>query len=27
MPLSELHQQSPLTLLDTTTGFGMVHMF
>ena len=24
-PLSELHQQSPLTLLDTTTGFGMVH--
>ena len=25
IPLSELHQQSPLTLLDTTTGFGMVH--
>lgn len=24
-PLSELHQQSPLTLLDTTTGFRMVH--
>lgn len=24
-PLSELHQQAPLTLLDTTTGFGMVH--
>ena len=25
IPLSELYQQSPLTLLDTTTGFGMVH--
>jgi len=25
IPLSELHQQAPLTLLDTTTGFGMVH--
>lgn len=25
IPLSELHQQSPLTLLDTTTGFRMVH--
>jgi len=24
-PLSELHGQSPLTLLDTTTGFAMVH--
>jgi putative toxin-antitoxin system antitoxin component (TIGR02293 family) len=24
-PLSELHQQTPLTILDTTTGFGMVH--
>jgi uncharacterized protein (DUF2384 family) len=22
---SELHGQSPLTLLDTTTGFAMVH--
>jgi putative toxin-antitoxin system antitoxin component (TIGR02293 family) len=25
IPLSELHQQAPLALLDTTTGFGMVH--
>jgi len=25
VPLSELRQQSPLTLLDTATGFGMVH--
>lgn len=25
IPLSELRQQAPLTLLDTTTGFGMVH--
>ena len=25
IPLSELRQQPPLALLDTTTGFGMVH--
>jgi putative toxin-antitoxin system antitoxin component (TIGR02293 family) len=25
VPLSELRQQAPLTLLDTATGFGMVH--
>ncbi|CAN5836439.1 DUF2384 domain-containing protein [soil metagenome] len=25
VPLSELQRQAPLTLLDTATGFGMVH--
>lgn len=25
IPLSELHDQPPIHLLDTTTGFGMVH--
>ena len=25
LPLSELRRQAPLTLLDTATGFGMVH--
>lgn len=25
VPLPELHRQAPLTLLDTATGFGMVH--
>lgn len=25
VPLSELRRQAPLTLLDTATGFGMVH--